>query len=276
MGGVGPVHLPGELQGQAGRVLVDGDGVVNGLAFQAADPTALEDKAKVAAIKDYLKRMRQGPGVGRTATRTRGRRSGRRTPGCAPHVSVSAVDAPDREADVDRAGVIESEQEMADAFLKVGLITEGVRRRRRTSAAGFRRRPSARPEREARPMGISCTGSCRPGGDARRLVGGGHSVAQGVGRPATLGKVNGFRETDIEYLAPIAKTAEQLGFEGVLTPTGTSSKDAWLATAALDPRDTEPEVPRGLPARAHLRRRWPRRWRPPSRGTRTDDCCSTS
>ena len=37
----------------------------------------------------------------------------------------------------------------------------------------------------------------------------------------------------MEYLAQVAKAAEQLGFEAVLTPTGTWCEDAWLATAAL-------------------------------------------
>ena len=41
------------------------------------------------------------------------------------------------------------------------------------------------------------------------------------------------RRPDIDYLAQIARSAEQLGFEGVLTPTGTWCEDAWLTTAAL-------------------------------------------
>ena len=41
------------------------------------------------------------------------------------------------------------------------------------------------------------------------------------------------RQPDIDYLAQIARAAEQLGFEGVLTPTGTWCEDAWLTTAAL-------------------------------------------
>jgi alkanesulfonate monooxygenase len=60
-------------------------------------------------------------------------------------------------------------------------------------------------------------------GDGRTLVGGGHgSAVRGVQRPP-----------DIEYLAQIARSAEQLGFEAVLTPTGTQCEDAWLTTAAL-------------------------------------------
>jgi alkanesulfonate monooxygenase len=41
------------------------------------------------------------------------------------------------------------------------------------------------------------------------------------------------REPDIDYLAQVARAAEALGFEGVLTPTGTWCEDAWLVTAAL-------------------------------------------
>jgi alkanesulfonate monooxygenase len=34
------------------------------------------------------------------------------------------------------------------------------------------------------------------------------------------------REPDIDYLAQVAQAAERLGFEGVLTPTGTWCEDA--------------------------------------------------
>ncbi|MBO0804624.1 MAG: LLM class flavin-dependent oxidoreductase [Nocardiopsaceae bacterium] len=46
------------------------------------------------------------------------------------------------------------------------------------------------------------------------------------------------RPPDIEYMAQIARSAEQLGFEAVLTPTGVWCEDAWLVTAALA-RETE-------------------------------------
>lgn len=46
------------------------------------------------------------------------------------------------------------------------------------------------------------------------------------------------RPPTIDYLAQIARAADQLGFEGVLTPTGTWCEDAWLVTAALL-RETE-------------------------------------
>jgi alkanesulfonate monooxygenase len=62
-------------------------------------------------------------------------------------------------------------------------------------------------------------------GDSRYLVGGGHGVSTTTAagaRPATLG-----------YLGQIARSAEQLGFEGALTPTGAWCEDAWLSTAML-------------------------------------------
>ncbi|MCA1219469.1 LLM class flavin-dependent oxidoreductase [Streptomyces sp. 8L] len=68
------------------------------------------------------------------------------------------------------------------------------------------------------------------GGDGRTLVDRHAYAAAEQGRPAP---VSGIRPPDIEYLAQIAKAAEGLGFEGVLTPTGTWCEDAWLTTIAL-------------------------------------------
>jgi alkanesulfonate monooxygenase len=63
------------------------------------------------------------------------------------------------------------------------------------------------------------------GGDGRHIVSGGHGVAAGrAGRPAS-----------VPYLGQVARSAEQLGFEGALTPTGAWCEDAWLATAMLAP-----------------------------------------
>jgi alkanesulfonate monooxygenase len=60
-------------------------------------------------------------------------------------------------------------------------------------------------------------------GDSRAIVGFGPTV--------------GRRPPDIDYLAQVARAADQLGYEAVLTPTGTWCEDAWLTTAALS-RDT--------------------------------------
>ncbi|MEO3808006.1 LLM class flavin-dependent oxidoreductase [Sphaerisporangium sp. B11E5] len=62
-------------------------------------------------------------------------------------------------------------------------------------------------------------------GDSRSIVGGGHGTAAGTAgrdRPPTRG-----------YLGQIARAAEDLGFEGALTPTGSWCEDAWLTTAFL-------------------------------------------
>ncbi|MDX3233192.1 LLM class flavin-dependent oxidoreductase [Streptomyces sp. ME19-01-6] len=61
------------------------------------------------------------------------------------------------------------------------------------------------------------------GGDGRNIVGGGHGLAaEAAGRPAS-----------VPYLGQIARSAEQLGFEAALTPTGAWCEDAWVATAMI-------------------------------------------
>ncbi|GGU61811.1 LLM class flavin-dependent oxidoreductase [Streptomyces daghestanicus] len=62
-------------------------------------------------------------------------------------------------------------------------------------------------------------------GDSRHVVGGGHGAAPG--------SAAGDRPASVEYLGQIARTAEQLGFVGALTPTGAWCEDAWLTTAML-------------------------------------------
>ncbi|MFT4298357.1 MAG: LLM class flavin-dependent oxidoreductase [Aeromicrobium sp.] len=75
-------------------------------------------------------------------------------------------------------------------------------------------------------------------GDSRALVGGGHTIPTNLGRdgrPQTAGR---FREPDLKYLAHVARTAEDLGFDAVLTPTGTPCEDAWVVASALIPETT--------------------------------------
>ncbi|EST29383.1 hypothetical protein N566_22110 [Streptomycetaceae bacterium MP113-05] len=62
-------------------------------------------------------------------------------------------------------------------------------------------------------------------GDSRHFVGGGHGLE--------LAKVGEEREASIGYLTQVARAAEQMGFAGVLTPTGSWTEDAWLTTAML-------------------------------------------
>src|SRR5207248_589040 len=62
-------------------------------------------------------------------------------------------------------------------------------------------------------------------GDGRDIVGGGHGVATGA--------AGAIRPPSLAYLGQIARSAEQLGFEAALTPTGAWCEDAWLTTAML-------------------------------------------
>jgi len=50
-----------------------------------------------------------------------------------------------------------------------------------------------------------------------------------------LGTTEGGRPVDLGYLQQIALAADNLGFYGVLIPTGKSCEDAWLVAAALAP-----------------------------------------
>lgn len=56
-------------------------------------------------------------------------------------------------------------------------------------------------------------------GDSRDVVG--------------FGPTDAHRPADLDYLSQVARTAESLGFDAVLTPTGTHCEDAWISTAAL-------------------------------------------
>jgi alkanesulfonate monooxygenase len=70
-------------------------------------------------------------------------------------------------------------------------------------------------------MGVKLHWFLPTAGDSRDVVGFGPVEAR---RPATL-----------DYLAQVARAAEHVGFDTVLTPTGTWCEDAWLTTAALIP-----------------------------------------
>jgi alkanesulfonate monooxygenase len=87
-------------------------------------------------------------------------------------------------------------------------------------------------------------------GDSRSIVGASHASSHHT-VPAN------YREPSRRYLAEVARAADRLGFEGVLTPTGTWCEDAWLTAAALL---SETERLKFLVASGPgwCRRRWPR------------------
>ncbi|GAA1984523.1 LLM class flavin-dependent oxidoreductase [Terrabacter lapilli] len=64
-------------------------------------------------------------------------------------------------------------------------------------------------------------------GDSRHLLNHFHAApSRGTGTA-------NFRAPTLDHLGQIARAADQLGFTGVLTPTGTWCEDAWLTSAAL-------------------------------------------
>ncbi|MCW3018723.1 MAG: Alkanesulfonate monooxygenase, partial [Solirubrobacterales bacterium] len=63
-------------------------------------------------------------------------------------------------------------------------------------------------------------------GDGRRLV----------EEPRPAGTAGGPRAASLGYLTQVALAAEELGFEGALTPTGLWCEDAWVTTAMLSQR----------------------------------------
>jgi alkanesulfonate monooxygenase len=62
-------------------------------------------------------------------------------------------------------------------------------------------------------------------GDSRYIVGGGHGLPAGV--------AGGSRPATIAYLGQIARSAEQLGYIGALTPTGAWCEDAFIVDSML-------------------------------------------
>lgn len=71
-------------------------------------------------------------------------------------------------------------------------------------------------------------------GDSRTDLSFGDAVSALSGTAETARATRAVRrQPTIDYLGQIARSAEQLGFEGALTPTSTECEDAWVTTAAL-------------------------------------------
>ena len=105
-----------------------------------------------------------------------------------------------------------------------------------------RRRPV--PGRR-RPLGAAGHRRCRSARSARRR--------SGARRTSTTSRRS-------------PRAAEQLGFAGVLTPTGTWCEDAWLTTAALIRETERLKFLVAFRPGLDLTRRWPRRWPRPTSG----------
>ncbi len=64
-----------------------------------------------------------------------------------------------------------------------------------------------------------------------------------------LGTSIGGREVNFNYLRQIAQAADQLGYYGVLLPTGRSCEDSWVVASAVAPLDRAAALSRGGAAR---------------------------
>ena len=117
-----PYTSQAELEADA-RVLVDGGGVVNGMTFQAANPDALDEKATRAALKDYLERIAKAQ-VWSNTHRDEWAKVWAEETGLPPEVTRRAVDRRLAKPTPISQDVTSSEQEMADAFVKAGLLPE--------------------------------------------------------------------------------------------------------------------------------------------------------
>ncbi|MCK2236402.1 MULTISPECIES: ABC transporter substrate-binding protein [unclassified Crossiella] len=103
------------------RVLVDGAGVANGYSFQVASRSALTDSRKTGAIKDYLSRLAKAQRWSDAHRPERAKTWAEET-GLSLPVATAAVErGVDLYVPLD-AGVIRSEQELADAFTTAKVL----------------------------------------------------------------------------------------------------------------------------------------------------------
>ncbi|AZP16067.1 ABC transporter substrate-binding protein [Streptomyces aquilus] len=115
------------LQAKQGRILTTGDGVTNGLTFQVAAPSALKDKKKAAAIKDYLERLRRATTWVHDHQEewAKGWAKDTGLPYEVALASVKRTNATRISVAVDKP-LIASEQEIADTFTELKLIPKKV------------------------------------------------------------------------------------------------------------------------------------------------------
>ncbi len=107
------------------RVLADGDGLVNGLNFQVASKAAIDDPATTAALKDYLTRITKAQ-IWSSQHREDWSKVWAEQTGLSTDVTTAAAkNRPVTPTAIDQS-VIDSEQEMADAFHDNGLIPDEV------------------------------------------------------------------------------------------------------------------------------------------------------
>ncbi|MET8179623.1 ABC transporter substrate-binding protein [Streptomyces sp. NPDC005336] len=104
------------------RILTSGKGVVNGLNFQVANPSSLDDKKKAKVIKDYLARLRRAQNWVYKHPEAWAKVWGKET-GLPYQVALDSVErtnGPRVYVAVDKPAIA-SEQQIADTFAKLKL-----------------------------------------------------------------------------------------------------------------------------------------------------------
>ena len=233
------------------RILVNGTGYGAPYSFAVASRAALADPAKAAAIRDYLKLLNQAyVWAARTVGLGHGLGQGHRPAG---HHHAEGGPGRRRTPVQITPAVVSAEQSVANAFTASGLIPGHVdfANFSRTSfndtvggvvmsadiplvPAHHRRRPG-----DHGPGAQPAAG--RRGGPAGR-----------PDAPHIRGAAAQERPPDIEYLAQVARSAEQLGLRGGADPDRHLVRGRVAGHRRADPGDQPPEVPGRVPARADL------------------------
>jgi sulfonate transport system substrate-binding protein len=110
---------------EGARVLANGDGLVNGLNFQVASKSALDDPATTAALRDYVNRITKAQ-VWSAQHQDDWAKVWAQQTGLSEDITLAAAkNRPVSPKPIDQS-VIDSEQEMADTFTDNGLIPDEV------------------------------------------------------------------------------------------------------------------------------------------------------
>lgn len=113
------------LQEANARVLIDGTGTANGYTFEVAGRNALADAGKAAAIKDYVTRIAKAQKWSDTH-RAEWAKAWAADTGLAVKVTTAATaSGPDLPVALDNE-LVQSEQQLADAFTADGVLTSKV------------------------------------------------------------------------------------------------------------------------------------------------------
>jgi len=119
-----PFTSQAEIDANA-RVIADGRKLANGYVFQVASDAALDDPATAAALKDYLSRIAQAQLWSQTHKQEWAKVWAQET-GLSEDITLAAVKKRDIELVPIDQTVIDSEQEMADAFTDNKLIPDDI------------------------------------------------------------------------------------------------------------------------------------------------------